>query len=343
MRLLSERDIDRLIDAESAIGAAEEAYRRHSAGAMPAPGRLHLVRQQPKGGVLVLAGYASDRLFAMKSNVHSYSGPAGRRTAASLLILWDAVACTPLALISNTALNNHRTAAGFAAAARLLAPPEARTLAVYGAGKSAPATLRYLLGVRPFRRALIVSRTHARAVELADRARTWPECAGIAIEAEPDASRAAQAADVIATVTTSEDPVLPGNAVKPGTFVILAGANRPDAREADDALIARAHIWVDHRDGCLERAGDLRIPLASGVLARERICGEIGELLAQGSAPATARPDVTVFKSIGIATQDIVLAELLLERAERYGVGLLFDPADGTASAASSAMAGAQA
>ena len=82
MRLLSERDIDCLIDPESAIGAAAEAYRRHSAGAMPAPGRLHLVRQQPQGGVLVLAGYASDRLFAMKSNLHSYSGPAAQRTRA---------------------------------------------------------------------------------------------------------------------------------------------------------------------------------------------------------------------------------------------------------------------
>jgi alanine dehydrogenase len=347
MRLLSERDVERLIDPASAIAAAAEAYRLHSAGALPPPGRIHLTRRDPKGGALVLAGYAG-RLFAMKSNVHAYADPAAeRRSAASLLILWDSVACVPLALIPSTALNDHRTAAGFAAAAQRLAPSQARTLAVYGTGKVAPATLRYLAGVRPFERALIVGRTHERARAFAERARAWPELAGIAVEADADAARAAQAADVIATVTTSDVPLFPGGVVKPGTFVILGGANRPHAREADDVLIARTHIWADHRDGCLERAGDLVVPLASGALALDRIRGEIGELLAR--LPAPARPeglrpdaDVTVFKSIGIAAQDVVLAEMVLARAERDGVGVDFDPVEGTTRSVSAVLAGAQ-
>lgn len=330
MRLLSESDVERLIDPPTAIAAAAEAYRRHSAGIMPRPGRLDLGRRDRRGGVLVLAGHSFDRLFAVKSNVHAYPDPASdRRNAASLLILWDALACTPLALIATTGFNNHRTAAGFAAATKRLAPPSSRTLAVFGAGKIAPTTIRYLASVRPFDQILIVGRHGDRARQLAEAARRWPNFGSIVVNSEPDPARAAQAADVIVAVTTSDHPVFPGAAVKPGAFVILGGANRPHAREADDALMRRARIYVDHLDGCFERAGDVSIPHASGALTRDRIAGEIGHLFAGHPEPRIPDVDVTVFKSIGIAAQDLVLAETLHARAEDEGVGLLFDPHSG--------------
>jgi len=330
MRLLSESDVERLIDTSTAIAAAAEAYRRHSAGIMPPPGRLDLRRRDGRGGVLVLAGHSFDRLFAVKSNVHAYPDPASdRRNAASLLVLWDAVACMPLALIATTGFNNHRTAAGFAAATERLASPNSRTLAVFGAGKIAPTTIRYLASVRPFDRILIVGRGSERARQLAEAARRWPNFGSIAVNSESDPVRAAQAADVIAAVTTSDHPVFPGAAVKPGAFVILGGANRPHAREADDALIRRARIYVDHLDGCFERAGDLSIPHASGALRRDRIAGEIGRLFAGQAEPRVPGADVTVFKSIGIAAQDLVLAETLFARAESRGIGVLFDPRSG--------------
>ena len=183
---------------------------------------------------------------------------SARRNAVSLLTLWDSAACVPLALIVTTGFNNHRSAAGFAAAAQVLAPPDAGTLAVFGAGKIAPAAIRYLASVRPFRHVLIVGRGRERAPALALSARQWPDFDAIKVEAEPDPARAAALADVILTITTADAPVFPGAAVKPGALVILGGANRAHAREADDALIARARVFADHLDGCLERAGDLR-------------------------------------------------------------------------------------
>jgi ornithine cyclodeaminase len=330
MRILSEQDVERLIEPAAAIAAMADGYRRHAGGHMPMPGRLDMGRDTPKGNVLVLAGHSDSQSFAIKANMHVYPEPASRhRKAASMMLLWDAVRCVPTALIATTLFNNHRTAAGLAAAAQHLAPPQARTLAVFGAGKIAPAVIRYLMLARPFERILIMGRETQRSSELALAIRNSPEFAGREVEAVTDAGAAVQDADVIVTITTADRPVFPGRNVKSGALVILAGANRPHAREADDDLIARATIIVDHRSGCIERAGDLCIPLRSGHLRLEQIAGEIGGLLAQPQQAPRGSHDVTVFKSIGIIAQDLALAELIVTRAAEEGIGIEFDPISG--------------
>jgi ornithine cyclodeaminase/alanine dehydrogenase-like protein (mu-crystallin family) len=330
MRILSEKDVERLIAPAAAIAAMADGYRRHAGGHMPVPGRLDMGRDMPKGNVLVLAGHSDNQSFAIKANMHIYPEPESRhRKAASMLLLWDAVRCVPTALVATTLFNNHRTAAGLAAAAQHLAPPKATTLAVFGAGKIAPAVIRYLMLVRPFERILIIGRETHRSSELAQAIRSASEFAGSDVEAVSDASAAVRDADVIVTITTADMPVFPGRNVKSGALVILAGANRPHAREADDELIARASIYVDHRGGCIERAGDLCIPLRSGHLRPEQIVGEIGSLLAHPPLPLRGPADVTVFKSIGIIAQDLALAELIMTRAAEEGVGIEFDPGTG--------------
>ncbi len=317
MKLLSESDVDRLIDRPMALDAATEAFRLHAAGGTRPPGRIDIRGDAPTHGVLTLAALGVDGALGVKTNVHSLV--AGTRRSASLLVLWDAVQCTPLALIASARFNQHRTAAGFAAGCRVLAPRGAETLAIFGAGTMAPESIRYIVAVRPIRTVIITGRDPARAHALAARARAWPDLAGIAVTVESDAAIAAARADIIVAITSSDSPVFPGEAVRPGAVVVLGGANRPAAREADDALIRRATIYVDHLEGCLERAGDIRIPLASGVLARAQIAGEIGAARPQAAA------DVTVFKSIGIATQDLVLGQRLIERAGASD-GAWFDP-----------------
>jgi len=324
MLLLSEQDVERLIDPHAAIEAALDGYRQNTAGILP-PGRLDLQRNDPKGAVLVLAGHSEDGIFAAKTNAHSYpDATSRRRLAASLMALWDMRTCSPLALIATTGFNNHRTASGFAAAAQLLAPPDAQTLVVFGAGKIAPAAIRYLAKVRPLAQVVIGGRGPERAAALAAAIRQWPDFSGIAVETVRDVAAATAQADIIVTVTTSDTPVFPGSKVKPGALVILGGANRPAAREADDDLIARARVYVDHLDGCLERAGDIRIPLATGTLVRSRIVGEIGAVTA-GQALRTGPDDVTVFKSMGVVAQDLALARILVDRARTEHVGVEFD------------------
>ncbi len=337
IRILSEQDVERLIEPGAAIAAMEDAYRRHSAGRMPPPGRLDVQRGEPKGSVLVLAGHSDGRLFAMKGNMHVYPEPGSRhRKAASMMLLWDAVQCAPLALIATTRFNNHRTAAGLAAAARHLARKDARTLAVFGAGKIAPAVIRYLALVRPFKRVSLVGRGSQRSTDLANTLRREAAFAGCDVRALTDPAAAVQDADVVVTITTADAPVFPGGAVKPGALVILAGANRPQAREADDELMARAQVYVDHRGGSVERAGDICIPLRSGRLKTEQIVGEIGDAIA-GATPVP-RADVTVFKSMGIIAQDLALAELVVDRAARDGIGVELDIETGLCRAANAAI-----
>ncbi|AMN41126.1 ornithine cyclodeaminase family protein [Rhodoplanes sp. Z2-YC6860] len=330
MRILCEADVERLIEPAAAVAAMRDAYRRHAVGAMPAPGRLDLGRSTPKGSVLLLAGHSDGASFAMKANMHVYPDPGSRqRLAASMMLLWDAVRCVPEAMIATTRFNNHRTAAGLAAAVDALAPARVRKLALFGAGKIAPAAIRYLLSVRGFKAIDIVGKGSARASALADALRQQSSFSGVDIRASLDAEACAADADVIVTLTTSDTPVFPGRVVRNGALVVLAGANRPSAREADDDLISRAMVFVDHRESCVQRAGDLCIPLQSGVLSPDRIAGEIGSLL-QPATPARLDANaVTVFKSMGVIGQDIALAELVVSRAEESGVGIEFDPVTG--------------
>jgi ornithine cyclodeaminase/alanine dehydrogenase-like protein (mu-crystallin family) len=342
MRILSEQDVERLIDPATAIAAMADAYRRHAAGHMPPPGRLDMRRDNPTGSVLVLSGHSDGSSFAIKTNVHAYPEPGSmHRRAASMMLIWDAVQCVPVALLATTLFNNHRTAAGLAAAAQHLAPRKAKTLAVFGAGKIAPAVIHYLTRVRPFERILILGRGPQRSSTLAQAMQETPALRGRDIAMTTDAAAAARSADVIVTITTADKPVFPGREVKSGALVILAGANRPNARETDDDLISRASIYVDHRTGCIERAGDLCIPLRSGHLKAEQIVDEIGNAL-MGSSPL-ASDNVTVFKSIGIIAQDLVLADLIVSRAAQDRIGVEFDPTSGLCRMANSSAPSAPA
>ncbi|MDB5776361.1 MAG: ornithine cyclodeaminase family protein [Herbaspirillum sp.] len=325
MRLLSEHDVEQLIDTELAIQCAETAFAQQVSGASLVRGRLDMRRASPRAGVLGVAGFGhDDSQLMIKTNCHGWPRTDGPRVTRSLLTLWDMAEVRPISLMSAEGFNDHRTAAGFAAAAKVLAPADASTLAIFGAGKMAMPALLYLLKVRRIRRVLIVGRNAERAEAMAARARQCAQLSGVEVSVMRDAAEAAAQADILVTVTTSDTPVFPGDAVRDGTLVILGGANRPVAREADDALMRRAVIYTDHTEGALEKAGDLIIPLAAGVIDKSAIAGEIGTLIGQ-SLPAPARGAVHVFKSIGIALQDLVLAHALLSRAEARGLGTPFD------------------
>jgi ornithine cyclodeaminase len=330
MLLLSEDDVETLMDPTSAIMVVADCFRNMAMAQHADHGRLDVARQDPKGSVLVLAGHADNGLFAAKTNVHVYpEAGSRRRLARSMMTLWNSAACEPLALIATTLFNNHRTGAGLAAGAAALAPEHAETLVIFGAGKIAPAAIRYIAEVRSLKRIFIFGQGKDRALALADVLSRWPLLSGCDVSADADLEAAVAAADIIVTLTTSSTPVFPGRLVKPGALVILAGANRADAREADDQLIERAHIYADDLGGCQRRAGDIVIPLAMGVLKSVQIAGSVGLPVAGRHQSRPSGTDVTVFKSMGIIEQDIALAAYLLERAKARNQGITYDPWSG--------------
>ena len=334
MRVLSEADVATLITIPDALHCAEQAYSLHATGEALDPVRGDLRHDNPQAGCLLLAGAWGAQHLAVKSNVHAYPlGPDAPRLWGSLLSLWDWSAAAPRAMLSARIFNDHRTAAGFGIAAQLLSCADAETLVVFGAGKSAPMTIRYLKAVRPaIRHVILAGRSPERVEGLRRHVATWAEFADVSVTMSASPAAAVADADIVATVTTSEQPVFPGNAVKSGACVILGGANRPTAREADDDLMRRADVYVDARQAALEKAGDLRLAIASGALVPERILAEIGACTG-GAMKLSKGSDVRVFKSIGLAIQDVVLAAHLVKQAEQLGIGVLVD-LDGGASEA---------
>lgn len=328
MRLLSEKLIDEILPVELAIDAADEAFRVSSDGSTIVPLRSEILREDPKMVMLVMSGLVGDGILGAKL-VGSVHRPGASKGTACMMLILDAQTLRVRGLLSADRLNEHRTAAGLASATRLLARPEAGTHLVIGAGKLAYTAALYVAQVRPIRRVLLASRTPAKVLALASRLSADPRMQGVEIVANPDLRAAVESADVITTVTTSASPVFDGAWLRAGTHVNLGGAFRKDHREMDDVAARRASFWLDSSTACRERSGDVVQALASGALEEGRIRGEIGALLLGRIPGRASSEEITVFKSLGIASQDLVLGARLLDLAEARNLGTVFDEKQG--------------
>jgi ornithine cyclodeaminase len=313
MKLLSDSELRRLLPAEAAIESSARAFSALARREIIVPVRSEIQRPDGLGVVFAMPGFLPGRVFGVKV--------IATRSAASaaMVLLFDTESLKPLGLLSGDHLTDWRTGGGIAAATRLLARPEASVHVIFGAGRLAGPCARLVAAVRPLARTILVSRTAQRAEALA--AALTSEGIATIVAADP---QVVAEADIVTTVTTSEMPVFPGAALRPGAHVNLGGAFRPDAREADDDLARRGLYWLDSEAACLARAGDLVMPLASGALDRSRVIGEIGAALDGRLRGRLTAEDISVFKSLGNAAQDICLAEEALRLA---GPGVpSFDP-----------------
>ena len=223
-----------------------------------------------------------------------------------------------LAIMDASSITAIRTAAASAVATRALARPEASELAVLGSGVQARTHVKAMLCVRPIRRVRVWSRTpeHARAF-----ARAIQERHGISVEAVPDARTAVAAADVVCTVTTAAEPILRGDWLPLGAHVNAVGSSTPAHRELDADAVRRARLYVDRRESALAESGDFLLARAEGAVTDDHILGEIGQVLA-GTLPGRASPDeVTLFKGLSIAVEDLAAAQHIYERAHAAGAG----------------------
>lgn len=235
----------------------------------------------------------------------------GVATVSALYLLLDAASGHPRALIDGEALTLRRTAAASALAAGYLARKDSAVLLVVGSGALAPHMARAHCALRPIASLLLWGRNRESARTLAARLREE----GLPAEAQADLPAALAQADIVSCATTATEPVLRGSLLHPGMHVDLVGSFTPGTREADDALIARAEIFVDTFAGALAEAGDLVQPLASGALARERVRAELAQLIT-GAHPGRRRPEeITLFKSVGTALEDLCAARLVFERS----------------------------
>jgi ornithine cyclodeaminase len=236
-----------------------------------------------------------------------------------VVLLFDIELGRLLAILDASSITALRTAAVSAVATRLLSRPESRTLALLGAGVQAATHLEAIRVVRPIEDVRVWSRSRTRAERFAEHA----AASGTRVVVSDTARDAADGADIICTVTSSRDPVLSGDWLSPGTHVNAIGASLPTARELDTLAITRSRLFVDRRESTLNEAGDFLVPKREGAIGDDHIVAEIGELLVDGSASRGRRSDdeVTVFKSLGLAIEDVAAAHRIYTRAVATGAG----------------------
>ena len=216
----------------------------------------------------------------------------------------------PIATLDGSALTVRRTAAASALAADYLARNDAAILLVAGTGQLAPALVQAHATMRPIREVRIWGRTPDKAAALARALNDE----GFAATAVTELETGVRSADIVSCATLATSPLIKGDWLKPGAHLDLVGGFTPDMREADDEAMRRGRIFVDTRDGALAEAGDLIDPIAAGVITEADVVGEMSELCRGTVAGRGAADEITVFKSVGAAIEDLAAAELALKR-----------------------------
>ena len=217
-----------------------------------------------------------------------------------------------IAVLAANYLTDLRTAATSAIATDLLARREATTLGVFGTGRQSQAHIRVLSRCRRLQHILVCGSSPEKGNAFAAGMRTQ-----YGIEITPtDAATCASTSDVICTCTNSAVPLFPGELVRPGTHLNLIGTFQPQAREVDSLLIRRSRIFVDTYEGALAEAGDILVPLNAGEIQQDHIQGDLHELLSQTKVGRTSENDITIFKSVGCALEDLVTAKLVMQTAK---------------------------
>jgi len=225
-------------------------------------------------------------------------------------LLLDGQTGVPRALIDGPALTARRTAAASALASRFLSRPDSQRLVMIGTGRLAPDLMMAHCGERPIEHVAVWGRDPSNTEKLVHRMAGH----GLRVEACGDLEAAIAAADIVSCATTSRTPVFDGSWLTPGTHVDLVGGFRPDMREADDTAIARARIFVDTRAGAMSEAGDIVQPLEAGLITADDIIAELSELCRDEHVGRASVGEITLFKSVGTALEDLAAAELLINR-----------------------------
>ncbi len=235
-----------------------------------------------------------------------------------VVLLFDAERGLLQAIVDGTAVTAIRTAAVSGVATRTLARSDAHDLAIIGAGTQGRTHLEAMLAVRDIRRVRLFSLPQEGARRFAERESRRH---GIDVEVKDTAEAAVRGANIICTVTTSAEPVVLGRWVAAGAHINAVGACAPASRELDTELVAKARLYADQIGAMMAESGDFLIPRAEGVIGDEHIVGELGEVL-EGKAPGRTAPDqITVFKSLGMAIEDLAAAHLILTKARQSGRG----------------------
>ncbi len=317
--LLTEQDVRAVLPMDDLVRSMETTLERFSAGAARQPLRT-VVDAAGHGFYGVMPAYLENPPALGTKLVSVYHGNPARGLPSHLatIVLHDPATGELQAIIDGRYITEARTAAVSAASAKHLARRDARVLAILGTGVQARSHAEAMLCARPFDEIRIWGRSADRAAALAGE---LAPLLRVRVDAVPSAAAAADGADVIALVTASTEPVLFRAWVRDGTHICAVGACRPNQREMDTALVAAARVFVDSRVGALAEAGDLVMPIKEGAFDASHIAAELGDVFGGRAEGRRAPAEITIFKSLGMAVEDVAAAQLAFSRAAAAGLG----------------------
>lgn len=324
MLILSAEDLRRAVPMEPAMEAVASAFAQLADQQADVPLRLRLAVPSQEGTALVMPAYLAESgalglkllsIFPHNQELHRLP------VINALVLLLDTENGLPLALMDGGWLTALRTGAASGVATRLMARKEARVLALFGAGAQALPQAWAVCVARSIKHIWLFNRTPANAERLARQLRTFGPPIPADVRVAPSAPDALREADVICCATSSPTPLFEDANLRPGVHINGIGSYLPAMQEVPAATVARAHVIVDERRAVWAEAGDLIIPRDQGLIAETHVAGELGEVVTQRVAGRTAPDQITFFKSVGLAVQDVATAQAAYQQARKLGIG----------------------
>lgn len=324
LKVLSRSDVAQAVSMAAAIKAVKKGFIQLSMEQAQVPLRTQIPVTKRNGVTLFMPAYLmkSETIGAKIVSVFPNNRRRGLPTIHALVIVVDAKTGRPLAAMDGTYLTALRTGAASGLATELLARKESRVAAIFGAGTQSRTQLEAVCTVRDIERAWVydVRPSVARAFAREMKERGSPIPADIRVA--QTTRQALHEADVVCTATTSFRPVFADSSLKLGVHINGVGSYTPEMQEIPARTVVRSKVVVDSREASLAEAGDLIISIDGGLITNKNIHGEIGEVAAGKIPGRESEEETTFFKSVGLAVQDVAVAELVLKRAEELGLGL---------------------
>ncbi len=324
VRVLSAEDVAKLLPMRDCIQVMRDALASLARGKALVPLRMVMRMPDASGFLGLMPGHIQadggrDGALGMKA-VSVFPGNARRGidTHQGAVLLFEADTGRLSALMDGATITAIRTAAVSGVATDLLARKDAAELAILGAGVQARTHLEAIAAVRPIRYVRIWSRNQEHAASLV---KETAGRFGASIEFVPGAEAAVRGADVVATVTASPEPILQRGWLKEGVHINAVGSSIPTTREIDTATMAAVRLFVDRRESAVNEAGDILIPMREGAFTADHIQAELGEVIIGQDPGRRSAVELTLFKSLGLAVEDVASAAFILKRAQQTGMG----------------------
>lgn len=325
MLILSRSEVESLLDLERLIDAVADAMVDLSEGRASMPNRVAALVPDPEGILAAMPAYLPSANVLTTKLVSVFPGNRDRPTHQAVLVCFDPLSGSPIALMDATSITAARTAAGSALSAKLLARDDVHVLAVLGTGVQARAHVQALTRVRAFERVVLAGRSRSKAEGLAESLRGVIDSPVEVVGSFADAVRAG---DVVCATTHATEPVLHHAWLSPGTHVASVGYNTAGLGEIDTETVALSAVFVESRAAALapppSGAVEIIRAIADGAIDETHIRAEIGEVVSGAAAGRISRDEITLYKSVGVAVQDAAAAALVLAKANETGIGVDF-------------------